>query len=250
MRKDLRGAFRGVGQLHMLPLVYPRRLRTMIDAVFTVAVGAVCACALTLGPVPVNTVAATTALSADAGQGGFDQADKGVVGTPTTAPPRDPAEDNRAEDDAADSDVPAPEPSDDPGTEASVKTSTPPAASARPQSGEKRDEASEPAPVGPVRDFRARPAPDDYNPAAAKFGTEPSKALLTTIDAFRVASGLSALVGTASCHNPSLHAEVRLTPGGTLPPSRARATLAPGSAHATVTTAGDGRMTVNVYACG
>src|SRR5690554_875502 len=54
----------GIGRVFTQPVAPPRRFRGAIDAALTLALGSVCAFALTLGPAPLNTVAPSSAAAA------------------------------------------------------------------------------------------------------------------------------------------------------------------------------------------
>src|SRR5690554_2326312 len=117
----------GIGRVFTQPVAPPRKFRGAIDAALTLALGSVCAFALTLGPAPLNTVAASSAAAASFA-GHFDPA-PGSSWLPVEVAEDDADAQGQSAEDEAESAPPAPTPGH---TAAGEDVPVPPAAQAPP----------------------------------------------------------------------------------------------------------------------
>lgn len=224
------------------PILPPRRFRGAIDAIFTLAVGSVCAFALTLGPAPLNTVAASSA-AADSFAGHSD---------PAPDLPLLPAEidsEDSVDDQAEDVPMPTPDAPGDAVAQSPVgaQTPKPPAAARTPQDAKQAQE-----PPGPPRAKPSPKAPQPQKPNVLSRLSVPElispSAAGSVVQTFRLASGLDAFVSAEDCAQSTVHASVSVTPSALLAPGLAKKSLAPDPAYATVSGA-TGALTVTVHAC-
>jgi hypothetical protein len=241
MRKHLREVILRFERWGSVPLGSVGRLRTMFDTVFAVAIGSVCACALTLGPVPVNTVSPPSSLTA----GAFE------LGDHAAAAPSDLEQPTRP--DAPSSDAPAAEfpAPDQPRATAQVPPPgpvvAPPQAHAPGAHPPGSNEQAKPHTDVPAEARRAAPS-KKLTPPHPKFAEDPGEGAVSIINELRTANGLKALLTEQQCAAPTLQAIVQLTPGLTLPPKQAQAGLLPDPASASVETVA-GRTVVNLFSC-
>lgn len=243
----MQGSGSAIDRVFNTPVAPVRRFRGAIDATLTLALGSVCAFALTLGPAPLNTVALASS-PAPALSGGFDPS--------PTAPltPADVEVDEPADEHATATTEPAPN------ADAPVEASTePPAPAEPPVASTKGDQAPKPEkaaksgtppkahtpskPQGPSTAQKPQKPKTSGSPALIS-----ASAALTVVDSYRQASGLPAFVSPDDCALSTEYASVKVTPSLLLPPGLAKKTLAADPAYATVA-GGPGALTVTIHAC-
>lgn len=222
------------------PVVPARRFRGAIDTAFTLALGSVCAFALTLGPAPLNTVAASSPAAASLA-GHFD---------PVPEFSLLPAEVGQDEPEEESSESPTPSATDKPDPQGSPNAPPgPPGAATKPGAAKKAeppttltDKAEKTVQV-PVPSVPRVKVPE----AATPLPEATASAALTVVEMFRMAYGLSAFVSAAECSGSTVYASVTVI-DGVLPLGQAMSSLAPDPAYAT---GGEGLddPSVTVYAC-
>lgn len=219
-----------IARVFTQPVAPPRKFRGVIDTALTLALGSVCAFALTLGPAPLNTVAASSAAAASFA-GHFDPAQETAL-LPAEVGDSNDTDETQAEEESRPTPTPTPSVSttNEPVAQSPVGSASPTA----PGAARKAEKAAHPQPHAP----KVAAPPQGVTESAA----------LTIVETFRFASGLSAFVSADACIQPTVHANVTVTPNGVLPSGQAKQSLAPDPAHATVGT-GPGALSVTIYAC-
>jgi hypothetical protein len=236
------------------PIAPPRRFRGAIDAALTLALGSVCAFALTLGPAPLNTVAVSSAAAAsftgqfgpssdapllpaeiDSQERGRDRAEDAK---PTPSATRDSGTRPPKGSSTGEPHSSTPKPQDAKGPSKSQKPSKPPG-HGKPPHAHRPPKAQPEQKAKPAKPAKSKSSPQTVSPSAA----------LSLVQDYRVASGLDAFVPANECTQATVHSSVTVTPPASLPPGQAKKSLAPDPAFATVSGA-PGAPTVTVHACG
>src|SRR5690554_1448170 len=233
----------GIGRVFTQPVAPPRKFRGAIDAALTLALGSVCAFALTLGPAPLNTVAASSAAAASFA--GYLDPSQGTALLPADV---DDSEDSNGststseqQDDSSTSDAPASgESTTVAPSESSAKATSPGAAKNTDKSqSTKPDKNQSNVPGPPPHAGTTGPPPHAGTPGppphAATPGPPPHAAVpgppphaqapappqgvsgsvaLTIVETFRVASGLSACVSADAGAQPTVQCSVTVAPDG------------------------------------
>ena len=230
MRAGSFGASITIERVMNPPTAQPRRFGGLLDTVFTVALGTVCAFALTLGPAPLNTVAVTSAAAET-----FAQLEPAPAGVPLAADEVEadpPASNQGAKED------PAPWGSSEPVRPgpAVVDNSTGNAPVAPNLPGD--TSSTIPTPAAPVTP-----------PAQAVVDGAAVSPAVAIVEAYRTASGLPRFVTADACANPTAHSTVQVTPSALLPPGLAKKSLAPHPAFAAAEDNGLGAVAVTIYSC-
>ena len=230
MRVGIYGAGISIERVLTPPTVPQRRFRGLLDTVFTVALGSVCAFALTLGPAPLNTVAVTSAAAET-----FAELDA----APASGPPategverHQPAADEASRDDQS------PRNSEEaarPGTDA-VDNST--GGTALFPVSPREGASVVPIPAAPV-------AP----PVLGSVAETTQSAAVAIVEAYRTASGLPGFVAADACINPAVHSVVQVTPPTMLSLGFGQKSLAAHPAFAAVEDNGLGAIAVTIYTC-
>lgn len=241
----------GIGRVFTQPVAAPRKFHGAIDAALTLALGSVCAFALTLGPAPLNTVAPSSAAASsfagylDPSQGSavlpaeVDNSD-GSNGSTSTG-------EQQGDSVALDGETSAVSPSQA-ARESSKYANSPGAA----RKAEKRQSK---VPVPPPHASVSGPPPHATAPAPPPHAQVPvpphgvtGAVALEIVETFRVVSGLSAFVSADACAQPVAHSTVAIVANGLLAAAQAKTTLAPDPARA-MATSGPGTLSVTVYTC-
>lgn len=232
MRAGIHGVGITVERVFNPTIVPARRFRGVVDTVFTLALGSICAFALTLGPAPLNTFAASS--DASASFEGLDQAAASgsllpsEVRTDSSTVHQREAAGQRATDTSSGSPptatIPTPE-----AESQSPSAPAPPAA----------------APALPM----TTPDASDLHSGAGVVNQVTTAAALAIVETYRTASGLSPFVDSVDCGTPLAQATVLVTPPSLLPSGLANQSLLPDPAHASAQDTGNGPVTVTIFSC-
>lgn len=231
MRAGIHGA--GITIERVLnPTILPaRRFRGVVDTVFTLALGSICAFALTLGPAPLNTLAASS--DAPAAFEGVDQAAASGSLLPREI---------RTDSSTVHQREAANQRSTDRSSEAPPEGRIP-----VPETESQSPGAHMPTVPAPALPIPAPIVPDVQSGAAVP--SQAAAAALAIVESYRTASGLKPFVDSVSCAVPLVHVTVHVTPSELLPIGLAVTSLVPDPAHASAQETGGGPVTVTVYTC-
>src|SRR5690554_6735909 len=241
MRPGVQVAGSAIDRVFTQPMVPARRFRGAIDTVLTLALGSVCALGLTLGPVPMNTVALSAPSTSSAGgafnpesaavlvPGDVDSADSGSEASDDSSRPRLPASSGRA--------APAPVTSP-PETSAPANPNAEPGNNQHPQGNQHPPQSQ--------KSQHPSPAHPHDNGTAPQFKAQSTA--VKVVETYRIASGLGAFVAEGKCAQPVVHSVVMVTPSVALPPGLAAKSLAPDPAFATAVD-GPGTVAVTIFRC-
>jgi hypothetical protein len=218
------------------PAVAPTsKFAGLIDTALALGLGSICAFALTLGPAPLNTVAASSAAAASLSA----HLDPSPVAPLLDVDRETPGAEAQEETPGSDLTPPS----------ASLGTSPDASASAAPgDSVVPQKSTAAPAPRQPGTETKVEAPPPASKPVApvqTGTGTDP----LGVVEAYRLASGLPAFVSAEACGQSRVHASVVVTPNEQLPPGQAKKSLAPHPAYATADSNGPGAISVTIHAC-
>lgn len=232
----------GIGRVFTQPVAPPRRFRRAIDAALTLALGSVCAFALTLGPAPLNTVAVSSAAAASFA--GYLSPSPGTAVLPAEVDDSDESNGSTSTGEQQ-GDSTAPD-----GRTSEASTGQVPAESSKnsssPGAAKKAEKAQSKVPGQPPHASTTGPPPHAGTPSppphASNPGPPPQAAVpgpqlrvqvpappqgitgavaLTIVETFRVASGLSTFVSAGACAQPTVHSTVTVAANGCwLPPRR------------------------------